>query len=202
MNRITREDLPELRELHRERMEKFQRGLVEREMTRPLPDPLIKWKADAEKAERDRAAARAEIARRPPPPSPDFEVIDARIRAAAAAERRHVLDVTAAAVGEFCGAELRQVSGEIRELRSALAKLRSEVAMLSRALDAARSAARDETAAFRAALETTRATNAVLKQRVELLQCDLDRVLQWRRDSKNDERFDQVMDRLARMKVN
>jgi hypothetical protein len=179
MNEFEREDLREQRERHKQRMADFQRGIVERELTRPLPDPIEKWREKSERARAERERAKRRLAAPPPAPSPS---IDERIRAFAEAERRYILSVTSEAIGEFLGGEARKFDGAIGELRREVAALRASIADAKMALQTTRG----ETRSLERILDSVRAENVALRDRLATVEREADRARRERRDGKVD----------------
>jgi chromosome segregation ATPase len=105
-------------------------------MARPLPDPLEKWRAEAEAHERQREAARSEIAAETARnrDAQNVAAIEEIVRAAVLAERAFLSEVIAGVLAEAIG----RLDQEIKEKRDALAsdlrELRRDIAGINRAL--------------------------------------------------------------------
>jgi hypothetical protein len=137
MNRDERQEfMREQRELHAQRMAEFQRDLADREMARPLPDALEKWRTDADDRERQREAAKAEIAAETAKnrDARNIAAVEEIVRAAVLAEREFYNQVIAQVLGEAIG----KLDQEIKEKRDALAsdlrEPRRDIGQINRAL--------------------------------------------------------------------
>src|SRR6516164_11627216 len=179
MNEFEREDLREQRERHKERMADFQRGIVERELTRPLPDPMTEWREKSERARAERERAKRRLAAPPPAPSPSM---DERIRILIEAEKRYILDVVSESVGEFFATEAKRFDDANADLRREVAALRASIADAKMALQTTRG----ETRSLERILDSVRAENVALRDRLATVEREADRARQARRDGKVD----------------
>jgi hypothetical protein len=193
MDRI---DLPELRERHKVRMAEFQREVVERELTRPLPDPGEAWRAKSEQARAEREREKRRLAERPPAPSMDS--IDARVRKLAAAERAYILSVTSEAIGEFLGGEAKRFNGEIADLKREVAALRASIADVKMTLQTSRGENRN----LERSLDAMRGENIALRDRLATVEREADRARQARRDGKVDATLGALGETIARVDEN
>jgi hypothetical protein len=139
MNRITQEDLPALREEIKRRRAKLDQEAVERELTRPLADPVAAWREgmkpfDELRAERARTRERRLATPRPP----STDEIDERVRAIVAAEKEYIISVVTEAVGGFIGGELKETDAELGKIKREVSTLRAQLADAKMALQTTR----------------------------------------------------------------
>jgi hypothetical protein len=196
MNEFERQEfMREQREEHKRRMAEFQRGIVERELTRPLPDPIDAWREKSERARAERERAKRRLAAPPAQPQPS---IDERIRALAELERKYIFDVTAEAVAGFFATEAKRFDGAIAELRREVAALRASIADAKMALQTTRG----ETRSLERSLDSVRAENVALRDRLATVEREADRARRERRDGKVDAALGALGETMARVDEN
>jgi hypothetical protein len=197
-----RQYISELREANAQRSEEVRADSSARLEGAPAPDPMIEWRRASEEKARQRAAARAEMARaaRPAPPTIDWRAVDARIQNFIAAEREFVLEVVAEALAEGVDQDVRRIRDDVHELRGAVANLQRDLDRARQALDGARDASRSEDGRLRAAIDSTREAGVVLRQRVGDIERDVDRALARRVNEKLGERLDTIVENVVELR--
>lgn len=133
-----REFIRETRERNKRKLEESRAAAVERELSARLPDPLDAWRVDAEERERQRAAAKAELAndreRKLAREREHIAEIEGIVRAAVLAERAFLGEVLAGVLAEAIGKLDREIAEKRRMLIEDIGQIKRNLGELKSAL--------------------------------------------------------------------